>query len=114
MSNGTAALILEALGQDQRRAIITTLAAGPASVGAIAAELPIERPAVSRHLKTLTEAGLVTYVTAGTRHLYALAPDGLAPLQVWLNDLWGGVLNEFAAHVTHVTQPEHTSNGEQL
>lgn len=105
MSN-EAARVLDALGQEHRRAILTTLAAGPAAVGDIAAGLPIERPAVSRHLKTLADAGLVTYATAGTRHLYALAPDGLAPLQAWLHDLWGDVLSSFAAHVDLAERPE--------
>lgn len=91
--------VLDALGDPSRRQVVELLAAGPRPVGAIAADMPIRRPAVSKHLRVLESAGLVEHRSVGTRNLYALAPDGLAPLQQWLTGQWDAVLGAFAAHV---------------
>ncbi|WP_345751718.1 ArsR/SmtB family transcription factor [Microbacterium rhizophilus] len=90
---------LDALGDPTRRRIIEILREGPRPVGELAADLPVGRPAVSKHLRVLGEAGLVEHHSVGTRNLYALAPDGLAPVQEWLVAQWDGVLGAFAAHV---------------
>lgn len=90
---------LDALGDPSRRRMVELLAAGPRPVGAIAADMPIRRPAVSKHLRVLESAGLVEHRSVGTRNLYALAPDGLAPLQQWLAGQWDTVLAAFADHV---------------
>ena len=50
---------------------------GPRSVGELAAELPVSRPAVSQHLRVLEDAGLVTHRKDGTRHLYGLNGNGV-------------------------------------
>jgi DNA-binding transcriptional ArsR family regulator len=68
-------------------------------VGAIAADLPVGRPAVSKHLKVLEGAGLVQHRSRGTRNLYALAPEGLVDLQRWLVATWDDVLASFAEYV---------------
>ena len=65
---------LAALGDPTRRAIFERLADGPSSVGALAGELPVSRPAVSQHLKVLKAAGLVVDRQAGTRRIYSLEP----------------------------------------
>ena len=71
--------VLDALGDPTRRRVLELVRdTGPAPVGAIAAELPVSRPAVSQHLRVLEGAGLVTSEKQGTRHLYAVQPDGLA------------------------------------
>src|SRR3970040_832538 len=62
-----------ALGDPYRRAIVESLAGGDRSVQEIADALPISRPAVSRHLRLLKEAGLVVDRPEGTRRLYRLA-----------------------------------------
>lgn len=90
---------LDALGDPQRRAIVRRLRSGALPVGALAADLPIGRPAVSKHLKVLEGAGLVTHRSVGTRNLYSLAPEALAPLQQWLVDTWDTALEAFADHV---------------
>lgn len=82
-----------------RRRIIERLAAGPRPVVDIATGLPIGRPAVSRHLKVLSDAGLVTHTARGTRNLYALAPEGQATLQQWIVGLWDSALESFATYV---------------
>ncbi len=90
---------LDALGDPTRRRIVEVLSAGPTPVGELAEQLPVRRPAVSKHLKVLEGAGLVTHRSVGTRNLYALAPDGLHVVQQWLVEQWDGVLGVFAEHV---------------
>ncbi|TFL18537.1 ArsR/SmtB family transcription factor [Jannaschia formosa] len=84
--------ILVALADPTRRAILDRLRAGPTAVGAIAAGLPVSRPAVSQHLKHMAAAGLVSMTPSGRRNLYSLAPGGALPLVDWL-----GGLTELAA-----------------
>jgi DNA-binding transcriptional ArsR family regulator len=90
---------LDALGDPMRRRIIERLSGGPVAVGQLAEHLPIGRPAVSRHLRVLSSAGLVEHTSRGTRNLYALAPDGQRELQQWLVALWDDSLASFAAYV---------------
>jgi DNA-binding transcriptional ArsR family regulator len=98
MSNQSAG-VFDALGDPMRRRIAEVLGEGPHPVGELAARLPIGRPAVSKHLGVLTAAGLVSHQKVGTRHLYALAPEGCAAAQVWLTQTWDAALAAFAAHV---------------
>ena len=100
MSNQSDAhAVLDALGDRTRREIVERLRGGPLPVGELAAALPVGRPAVSKHLRVLEGAGLVEHRSVGTRNLYALAPGGLAPLQVWLVQTWDVALAAFAARV---------------
>ena len=65
-----------ALADRTRRAIVASLADRPHSVGELAAQLPVSRPAVSQHLKVLKDAGLVGEHQEGTRRIYQLnQPD---------------------------------------
>lgn len=86
-----------ALADPTRRAVFERVATGPASVGEIAAGLPVSRPAVSQHLRTLREAGLVTETAAGTRRIYRLDPRGIARMRDWLDQHWASALEAFAA-----------------
>ena len=86
---------LAVLGDDTRRSIFERLAAGPRSVGELASELPVSRPAVSQHLKVLKEAGLVSDRALGTRRIYQLNPDGLADLRAYLDRFWNQALSSF-------------------
>lgn len=79
---------LDALGDPMRRAIVEQLARGPASVQAIADRLPVSRPAVSRHLRLLKDAGLVSDEAVGTRRVYCLEPDGVAAVRAYYERLW--------------------------
>jgi DNA-binding transcriptional ArsR family regulator len=88
---------MDALGDPTRRAIFERLRSGPLSVGEIAAELPVSRPAVSQHLRVLKEAGLVTERRNGTRRLYRLDPDGLGELRRYFEDFWTDALAAFKA-----------------
>lgn len=86
---------IAALADPTRRAILERLRAGPSAVAPLAAALPVSRPAVSQHLKVLTDAGLLTVTSSGTRRLYALSPEGLAQLRAYLDRLWDDALAAF-------------------
>lgn len=86
---------LDVLGDANRRAIVHLLADGDRSVQEIANALPISRPAVSRHLRLLKEAGLVTDHEQGTRNIYHLRADGFAEVQAALTELWGNAAARF-------------------
>jgi DNA-binding transcriptional ArsR family regulator len=96
MTNPSAAVqALSALGDPSRRAIFERLAAAPASVGDIAAMMPVTRSAVSQHLKVLKEAGLVSETPDGTRRIYRLDPGGIAAVRDWLDEQWATALDAF-------------------
>lgn len=76
-----------ALADPVRRALLDALAPGPARVVDLAAAHPISRPAVSRHLRVLGEAGLVDATEAGRERHYRLRRDGLTPVTAWLDGL---------------------------
>ncbi|MDQ6884524.1 MAG: metalloregulator ArsR/SmtB family transcription factor [Candidatus Dormibacteraeota bacterium] len=85
----------DALGNPHRRAIVELLASRPRSVREIAETLPISRPAVSRHLRLLSEAGLVTDEAVGTQRLYRLQAEGAAAVQSYLTRVWGQAATRF-------------------
>ncbi len=87
------------LGDATRRSIVDRLRAGPLPVGALAADLPVSRPAVSQHLRVLRVAGLVTFESAGNRNVYRLRPEGIGPLRDWLDEFWQAPLDAFRDHV---------------
>ncbi|HEY4078613.1 MAG TPA: metalloregulator ArsR/SmtB family transcription factor [Rhizomicrobium sp.] len=74
-----------ALADPTRRAILARLALGEATVGEIAEPFPISGPAISRHLKVLEDAQLVTRTRRGQTHVLALNPAGLKSAQEWLD-----------------------------
>ncbi|HEX4105812.1 MAG TPA: metalloregulator ArsR/SmtB family transcription factor [Rhizomicrobium sp.] len=92
-------IAFEALGDRTRRQILDRLRAGPCSVAALAAGLPVSRPAVSQHLKVLKDAGLVTDEAAGARRLYRAAPGGMMALRAWLDDFWNQVFADYEAEM---------------
>src|SRR5256714_11738808 len=79
----------EALGDRHRRAIVELLGGGARSVREIAEALPISRPAVSRHLRLLKNAGLVVEEPRGTQRIYRLHDEGVAAVQEYLRQVWG-------------------------
>jgi len=78
-----------ALGDPHRREIVELLGAGGRSVREIADLLPISRPAVSRHLRLLKDAGLVIEQPRGTQRIYRLHDQGVAAVQEYLAQVWG-------------------------
>jgi DNA-binding transcriptional ArsR family regulator len=91
--------VLDALGDPTRRQIVARLRQGAASVGDIAADLPVSRPAVSQHLRVLRASELVDFDTQGTRNVYRLNPAGLVALRSWLDGFWDEPLQRFSDHV---------------
>ncbi len=93
MTPGNAAL--DVLGDENRRSIIQLLGDGDCSVQELADALPISRPAVSRHLRLLKEAGLVIGREEGTRNIYHLRAEAYAEVQASLAELWGNAAARF-------------------
>jgi DNA-binding transcriptional ArsR family regulator len=85
----------EALGDETRREIVRLLSSAEMAVGEIAAQLPISRPAVSRHLRLLKNAGLVGERQEGTRRLYHLEAEGMEAVQSFLLGVWGDAATRF-------------------
>ena len=83
------------LGDPTRRAIFELLARRPSSVGELARQLPISRPAVSQHLRVLKDGGLVVSWPEGTRRVYRLNPDGVTALRAYLDRIWDQALTAF-------------------
>jgi DNA-binding transcriptional ArsR family regulator len=85
-----------------RRRILDLLLEAERSVGELVEEIGISQPGVSKHLRILREAGLVEVRAEGQRRLYALNPDPLLELDVWLapyRRLWAGRLDALGAHL---------------
>ena len=91
----------QALSDPNRRAIVELLRDGPRSVGELSEELPISRPAVSRHLRLLREAGLVTEESHGTRNIYRLHDEGIEAVQAYLLGVWGDAVARFRLVATN-------------
>lgn len=86
---------LDALGNPTRREILDLLRAGEQPVQFLADRLPISRPAVSRHLRLLTEAGLVAHRGEGAKNYYGLRPDGFEAARAHLESYWDDALTRF-------------------
>jgi DNA-binding transcriptional ArsR family regulator len=81
--------VFAGLADPVRRAMLRRLVAGPARVVDLAADQPVSRPAVSRHLRLLTEAGLVRADDRGRERHYRLCPEALEPVRELLAELGG-------------------------
>lgn len=77
-----------AMGDPLRRSLLGALAEGPARVVDLTRGRGISRPAVSRHLALLLDAGCVSATPQGRETWYALTPDGLAPVRAFLDQLY--------------------------
>jgi DNA-binding transcriptional ArsR family regulator len=86
---------LSVLADPTRLRVFERLRDGPKPVNAVAAGLPVSRPAVSQHLKILKDAGLVEERSEGARRIYSVRPAGLADLREWLDGFWGDALAAF-------------------
>ncbi|WP_211260645.1 ArsR/SmtB family transcription factor [Amycolatopsis jejuensis] len=86
----------DVLAEPRRRSILDLLLQGERSVGELVAELRLSQPAVSKHLRVLREAGLVTVRVAAQRRCYRLRPEPLAEVDAWLapyRQFWSGRLD---------------------
>lgn len=92
----------EALAEPNRRRILDVLRDGERPAGDLVEALALSQPGVSKHLKLLREAGLVSVRADGQRRLYRLEPDGLADLEAWLKpyrQFWAGRLAALDEHL---------------
>src|SRR5438034_8811659 len=76
--------VFNAIAETHRRDILDALIAGEKAVGAIVNDLSLSQPQVSKHLRVLSEVGLVSCRAEGRRRLYRLEPEHLRPLHDWL------------------------------
>lgn len=104
--------VVTALADPTRREIFERLAVRPQSVGALALELPISRPAVSQHLRVLKKAGLVSDRAEGAKHVYQIDPAGLSVMRQWLDRFWERSLDAFRAEVAHAGEGEDLPDSE--
>jgi DNA-binding transcriptional ArsR family regulator len=89
-------LVLEALGDRTRRAILERLRDGPKPVVEIAEGLPVGRPAVSQHLKALKQAGLVVDQASANRRIYRVNGDAMVELERYARSFWSAALTRYA------------------
>ena len=82
--SSTTSDVFNAIAEADRREILDTLIAGEKAVGTIVTDLSMSQPQVSKHLRVLSEVGLVTCRAEGRRRLYSLEPAHLQPFHDWL------------------------------
>ena len=102
---------LAALGDATRRAIFESLARGPKSVGQLAAELPVSRPAVSQHLRVLKDAGLVLDRADGTRRIYQIRVHGVQAIHAYLDQMWRQAMAAFQAEAERMSRSNAATGG---
>src|SRR5919106_470058 len=86
---------LEILGDPTRQVLVERLRAGPLPVGKLAAGLPVSRPAVSKHLRVMREAGVVRMTEEGTRNFYELDLQALDEVRRYFESFWSTSLKRF-------------------
>ncbi len=104
--------VLAVLADPTRRQIVELLAAGEQPAGALAERFPVSRPAVSRHLRVLREAGMVHVVPRGTQRVYALAPAPFDELAAWVEQVrqfWTQRLDALDTEIARGTRARATS-----
>jgi DNA-binding transcriptional ArsR family regulator len=89
------ARVFEALSDANRREILRILSGGDKPVREIADAMTISRPAVSRHLRLLKDAGMVAERAQGTRRIYCLQERGVEAVREYLERVWGEAAARF-------------------
>jgi DNA-binding transcriptional ArsR family regulator len=84
---------LDALGNPVRRRILIELRRTPMPVGALAERFSISRPAISRHLRVLQDAGLVMPNERGAQNVYAIRVQGFRQVQEFIDSFWDVALS---------------------
>jgi len=82
--SSTTSDVFNAIAEARRREILDALIAGEKAVGAIVDDLSLSQPQVSKHLRVLSEVGLVSCRAEGRRRLYSMEPERLRPMHEWL------------------------------
>ena len=105
----TYASVLVALADPTRRGLYERLRRRPYTVGELAQHARVSQPAVSQHLRVLSEARLVRHERDGTRRYYRASQDGLAELRRYVESLWDDVLAAYAAADPAAAKPKKRS-----
>jgi DNA-binding transcriptional ArsR family regulator len=104
-----------ALADPTRRAILVRLARGEATVGELAEPFDISLPAISRHLKVLERAALISNQRTGKQRYCRLRPEALTSAQEWLDfnrRFWNGSLDRLASHLKS-TRDQRSENSKR-
>ena len=94
--------VFKAIADPTRRALLDRLRSGSCSVSALASSFPHSRPAISKHLKVLSTAGLLTERMVGREHIFELHPQSLREVAGWLDPyraFWGASLAKLKDHL---------------
>ena len=106
----------ESLSDPVRRQIVHRLSRGALSAGEIASDFAISRPAVSRHLRVLREAGVVEVRPDAQRRVYSLAPGGLDDVQQWVDEVaafWSQRLDALGTELARGRRTRRTATREE-
>jgi DNA-binding transcriptional ArsR family regulator len=106
--SATTSDVFNAIAEERRREILDALIAGEKAVGTIVDDLSMSQPQVSKHLRVLSEVGLVSSRAEGRHRLYRLEPAPLRPLRDWLSryeQAWNGRLDRMDDYLKEL-QPE--------
>jgi DNA-binding transcriptional ArsR family regulator len=106
--------VFEVLAEPRRRQILDLVRGGERSVTELVAELAMNQPAVSKHLRVLRDAGLVKVRVDEQRRLYRLTPGPLRELDDWLapyRAAWGSSLDRLARHLDDMDESEAGEGG---
>jgi DNA-binding transcriptional ArsR family regulator len=106
--SSTTSDVFNAIGDAHRREILDALIAGEKTVGAIVTDLSMSQPQVSKHLRVLSEVGLVRCRTDGRHRLYRLEPVPLRPMHEWLakyEQMWNDRLDRIDDYLKQL-QPQ--------
>jgi DNA-binding transcriptional ArsR family regulator len=101
--------VFNAIAEADRRDILDVLRTGEKAVGAIVNDLSMSQPQVSKHLRVLSEVGLVRCRAEGRRRLYRLEPARLEPLQEWLakyEQAWHERMDRMDSYLKELQQGE--------
>jgi DNA-binding transcriptional ArsR family regulator len=111
--SSTTSDVFNAIGDAHRREILDSLMAGEKAVGAIVNDLSMSQPQVSKHLRVLSEVGLVRCRADGRRRLYRLEAVRLRPLQEWLvkyEQAWNARLDRVDDYLQELQQQGESSD----
>jgi DNA-binding transcriptional ArsR family regulator len=107
--SSTTSDVFNAIAEARRREILDALIAGEKAVGTIVNDVSMTQPQVSKHLRVLSEVGLVRCRADGRRRLYRLEPVHLRPLQEWLvkyEQAWNDRMDRVDAYLKELRQGE--------
>jgi DNA-binding transcriptional ArsR family regulator len=107
--SATTSDVFNAIAEARRRDVLDTLIAGEKAVGEIVSDLSMSQPQVSKHLRVLSEVGLVRCRAEGRRRLYRLEPVRLRPLHAWLaqyEQAWNGRMDRMDDYIKELQQGE--------